>query len=127
MSMRARQLIDSASYGPDVLKIVYQAFDEAWSAIEGNFGDDPATIEAAGIKLAKIILTFPPEKIRDAQQVKNSALQVMALDFRNRSTTTTNTEVCCWRLLINCDACSNKVVARWLTWSSCWKRLGAFA
>jgi hypothetical protein len=87
--MGARQLIDSASYGPDALKIVYQAFDDARASIAGNFGDDPAVIEAARIKLAKVILTFPPEKIRDPQQVKNSALQDMALDFRNHSTTTT--------------------------------------
>jgi hypothetical protein len=88
--MQSRQLLDSASYTPDVLKIVYEAFDDAWIAIAGNFGNDPATVEAARIRLAKIIMTFPPDKIRDAEQVKNSALQIFALEYRTSSSTTTD-------------------------------------
>jgi hypothetical protein len=41
--VKARQLIDGASYGPEELKVIEQAFDDAWAAIEGNFGDDPGT------------------------------------------------------------------------------------
>ena len=40
--MKARQLIDGATYGPDALKVIGQAFDEAWRDIAGNFGDDPS-------------------------------------------------------------------------------------
>jgi hypothetical protein len=36
--MTARQLIDGASFGPDTLKALGQAFDEAWQEVEGNFG-----------------------------------------------------------------------------------------
>ena len=43
--MKARRMMDGASYGPDVLKVIGQAFDEAWRDIAGNFGDDPAEIE----------------------------------------------------------------------------------
>jgi hypothetical protein len=39
--MKARQLIDCASYGPEELKVIEQAFDDAWAAIEGNFGTPP--------------------------------------------------------------------------------------
>jgi hypothetical protein len=35
---RAPQL---ASYGPDVLKAIGEAFDEAWAEIVGNFGNEP--------------------------------------------------------------------------------------
>src|SRR5688572_5637848 len=80
--MRAKQLIDGASYGPEALKIVCHAFDDAWNDIAGNFGDDPGIIEAARLKLAHIILSFPHEKIRDAEQVKRSALQILALQYR---------------------------------------------
>jgi hypothetical protein len=40
--MTARQLIDGASFGPDVLKAISQAFDE-WQAIARNFGSDRRT------------------------------------------------------------------------------------
>ena len=80
--MRAKQLIDGASYGPEALKIVCQAFDDAWNDIAGNFGDDPGIIEAARLKLANIMLSFPHDKIRDAEQVKRSALQILALQYR---------------------------------------------
>src|SRR5262245_60097072 len=35
------QLIAGVVYGPDALKVIGQAFDEAWRDIAGNFGDDP--------------------------------------------------------------------------------------
>jgi hypothetical protein len=37
--MRAREHIDHAAFGPDALKVIGQAFDEAWQEIAGNFGD----------------------------------------------------------------------------------------
>ena len=84
--MKARQLIEGASYGPEALTIVWQAFDEAWASIAGNFGDDPSVIEAARLKLANIILSFPHNEIRDAEQIKNSSLQIMAIETRVGST-----------------------------------------
>ena len=80
--MRAKQLIEGASYGPEALKIVCQAFDEAWTSIAGNFGNDPATIEAARLRLANIILSFPHEEIKDAELIRQSSLQIMALQYR---------------------------------------------
>ena len=65
-----------------MLKIDCQAFEEAWASIAGNFGNDPATIEAARLKLANIILSFPHDEIRDAEQIKRSSLQIMALQYR---------------------------------------------
>jgi hypothetical protein len=43
--MKARQRIDGASYEPDGLKAIGQAFDQAWQTIAGNYGDDPRDIE----------------------------------------------------------------------------------
>jgi hypothetical protein len=81
--MRAKRLIEGASYGPEQLKIVCQAFDEAWSSIAGNFGDDPAAIEAARLKLANAILSFPHNQIKDVEQVKNASLQTIALQYHS--------------------------------------------
>jgi hypothetical protein len=77
----ARQLIEGASYGPEALKIVCQAFDDAWSSIAANFEGDPSAIEAARLKLANIILSFPHSEIRDVEQIRNSWLQIMALSY----------------------------------------------
>ena len=82
--MKARQLIDGATYGPDALKVIGRAFDEAWRDIAGNFGDDPSKIEAARLKLAEAVLSVAHEESRDVAALKNGALQVMALEFRNR-------------------------------------------
>ena len=49
--MKARQLIDGASYGPEALKAIGQAFDEAWQTIEGNFSNDPLSNSIPAVKL----------------------------------------------------------------------------
>ena len=54
--MNARELIDSASFGPDALKVIGQAFDEAWVSIAGSFDENPLTVQAARLKLANAIL-----------------------------------------------------------------------
>jgi hypothetical protein len=35
---KVRQLIDGASFGPDALKAIGEAFDATWAAISANFG-----------------------------------------------------------------------------------------
>jgi hypothetical protein len=80
--MKARELISNASYGPETLKIVFQSFDQAWASIAANFGDNPLAIQAARVKLANIILSMPHHQQSDTQQIKNSALQMLALDYR---------------------------------------------
>ena len=39
--MKARQLIDGASFGPDALKAIGAAFDAAWAEIANDFRTDP--------------------------------------------------------------------------------------
>ena len=80
--MKARQLIDGAAFGPDALKVIGQAFDEAWKEVAGNFGDDPQDIEAARLSLANAVLSVAHEDTRNVDVLKRAALQRMALDFR---------------------------------------------
>jgi hypothetical protein len=82
--MKARQLIDGASFGPEALKAISQAFDEAWREIAGNFGDDSGDIERARHKLATALLSVASEDSRDEELLKQAALQRMALDYRRR-------------------------------------------
>ena len=82
--MKARQLIDGASYGPETLKAMGQAFDEAWQRIAGNFGNDPQDIERARLRLANALLSVTAEDSRDVEALKRGALQAMTLNYGKR-------------------------------------------
>ena len=83
--MSAKRLIDGASFGPDTLRVIGQAFDAAWADIAGNFGGHPVQVEAARLKLANAILSMANEDSRDAEELKRTALERMAADYRARS------------------------------------------
>jgi hypothetical protein len=82
--MRAHQLVDGASYGPEALEAITQAFDEAWQAIAGNFGNDPLDIEKARTRLAHALLSIANEESRDVAALKTGALEAMALAYRQK-------------------------------------------
>jgi hypothetical protein len=84
--LRARQLIDGASFGPDALKAIGRAFDCAWASVAGNFGHDPTDIEKARRRLAKAMLSVASEDSRDVEVLTRAALQRMALDYQRRTT-----------------------------------------
>jgi len=81
---KARQLIDGASFGPETLKAMGEAFDRAWSDIDGNFRDDPVDSEKARVRLAEALLSVADEDSRDIEVLKRAALQRMALDYKRR-------------------------------------------
>ena len=64
--------------------MIAQAFDAAWADIAGNFGDHPAQVEAARLKLANAILSIANEDSRDVGVLKRAALERMAADYRAR-------------------------------------------
>ena len=83
--MQARALIENASFGPDALKAMGQAFDAAWAEIAANFGDDPDRVEVARFKLANALLSVADDDSRDLKVLQRAALQAMAKDYRVRS------------------------------------------
>jgi arginase family enzyme len=85
--VRARQLLDGASFGPDALRAVSEAFDAAWSEIADHFGNDPADIENARYKLATALLSIASEESRDVDVLKKAALLKLALDYQRRRPT----------------------------------------
>jgi hypothetical protein len=76
--MRARQSIGSASYGPDELKILFKAFDEAWAAIAPTTSGRASAIEATRIRLANVILGLASGGERDVAVLKSTAIQIMS-------------------------------------------------
>ena len=83
VGMKARHLIDGAAFGPETLKAVGEAFDQAWAQIAGNFPDSPSQIENARLRLAEAILSVATEDSTDVAALKASALQAMAMDYRS--------------------------------------------
>jgi hypothetical protein len=80
--MKARQLVESGSFGPDALKVAFQAFDEAWESVAAHFGTDPLAIEAARVRLANAILSVTNDDSRDASALKTAALAILATHYR---------------------------------------------
>jgi hypothetical protein len=77
--MKARQLLSGASFAPDQLRVLFEAFDRAWAATAAEAGDDPQAIEAARLKLANVILTLARNgNVDDPEQLKNAALQLLS-------------------------------------------------
>jgi hypothetical protein len=76
--MNARELIEGALYGPEMLNVLSRAFDQAWAQIAANYGSEQARIEAARRRLANAVLALANEDSRDAELLKQAALKVMA-------------------------------------------------
>jgi hypothetical protein len=84
-AMKAKELIDGATYGPEALRALGKAFDAAWSEIAANFGSDAMDIERARLRLARALLAIAGEDSRDSDVLKRAALERMALDYRQKS------------------------------------------
>src|SRR5262245_39134925 len=72
--MKARQIVESGSFGPETLKVARRAFDEAWASVASHFGTDSTVIEAARVKLANAVLAMCHEEMGDPIALKKAAL-----------------------------------------------------
>jgi hypothetical protein len=69
------RLIDGTSFGPEVLKVVRQAFDEAWLTVADRFALDKHD-EARG-HLAEIVMNVAREDSADVGRVRDAALRAL--------------------------------------------------
>ena len=79
--MKARTLIEGASFGPDDLKIIGSAFDMAWEQL---LSADPAVTETARMRLANVILDLANNG-HPLTQLVEGALRVMETPSENSS------------------------------------------
>jgi len=79
--VKARVLLDGASLGPDALKAVGQAFDEAWAEIASHFAHDATQLESARLMLVSALLSIADDAGSDVAVLKKAALQVMAQNY----------------------------------------------
>jgi hypothetical protein len=78
--MKARQLSNDASYGPDALKALFEAFDDAWRKIAPTISTRTNAVEATRLKRADVILGSARADTRDAKQLAEAAVQLMLSD-----------------------------------------------
>ena len=83
--MKAHQLINGvgASYGPETLKVILKAFDDAWDEIGPCFSRSGLQAQSVRLTLANAILEVAREDSRDSDELKNAGLRAMALAYRS--------------------------------------------
>jgi hypothetical protein len=79
--MKARRLIEGSAYGPETLDILSKALEGAWAEIRQRFAEEAH--EDARLRLAHALLVVAREDSRDLERLKNDALKVMAVRFRD--------------------------------------------
>jgi len=80
--MRAAKILAGCTYGPETLRIIGKAFDDAWADIAVHFAGDTGRAEAARERLAHAVLVAAMKDSRDPERIKTMALQIMALSYR---------------------------------------------
>ena len=80
--MRVANILAGCTYGPETLKTIGKAFDDAWDVIADHFAEDAQRAEAARERLAHAVLIAATEDSRDPEPIKALALQIMALSYR---------------------------------------------
>jgi hypothetical protein len=79
-----KQWIGGATFGPDAVKAMGEAFDQAWAEIAQNFGASVVEVEAARLRLAEAVLSVAAEDNTDVAALKNGALHLLFMDYRSR-------------------------------------------
>jgi hypothetical protein len=77
--MRALHLINGTAYTSEDLNTVGKAFDDAWAEIAHHFDGDN---ETPRLRLAHAMLALGEPNGRSSDQMKQAALEVMALSYR---------------------------------------------
>jgi hypothetical protein len=72
--MQPRQMARPASFGPDALKVIYKAYDDAWNEIAPKVSTEPCAVEWAKMSLATIMLG-----LANADSVTHDGLRAMAV------------------------------------------------
>jgi hypothetical protein len=75
--MKARRLIESAAYGPEQVKALGAAFEDAWERLAPSVSSRPEAIEMARFALADIVLGLAKQGNFDPKWLAETAVAVM--------------------------------------------------
>ena len=82
--MRARRIIEGAAFGPDVLKVVRRAFDDAWTSIEPMF--TPGEHDDAREALALAVMSAARNDSTDVTPIREAAIRAMRRKYPSHFT-----------------------------------------
>ena len=80
--MKALARIRAASYDPEAIRAMMEAFDAAWASVHFHFFDSPERFEGARLQLANAILRAAATGDLNVEQMKVAALRSMAVRYR---------------------------------------------
>jgi hypothetical protein len=73
--MEAQKLLDAAPYGPEILKVLKQALDEAWASIASTTAPD--LVENTRLSLAHAIVAHACSGEPDCEKLKAVAIEAI--------------------------------------------------
>ena len=72
----------SASFRPEALKLIGQAFDQAWRQMAQDFKGDTVLCDGARVELAGLLLLIADNDCRNAEILTQAALGIMGRNHR---------------------------------------------
>ena len=85
--MRAKRILEGAAYGPEVLKIAHQAFDEAWVSVFHIFTQ--AEHESVREELAQAVIALLRDDSSDVERIRDEAVRSLRRKYPSRFTSGT--------------------------------------
>jgi hypothetical protein len=73
--MQPRQITRATAFEPDALRVIFKAYNDAWSEIAPNISGNPVVVEAARMSLATTMLALAG----NADQAGSSGLKGLAV------------------------------------------------
>src|SRR5262245_57237603 len=80
--MRTHSHMWAAWYGPQTIKAMMTAFDEAWELVQFDVEASPQSFEAVRLRLADAILAEAARGDRSVSTLRNAGLMAMAIQYR---------------------------------------------
>ena len=80
--MQPRQIARATSFEPRALKMVFRAFDDAWSEIAPRLSTNPVVVEAARATLATIVLGLANSEPITTDGLRTVAVAMFCAKYR---------------------------------------------
>jgi len=75
--MKARQFLQESVHKPETLRVVFTAFDLAWTEMEQAYPAPASSRDAARHRLASMMLSFVSDDTRDPVELKDLTLKAL--------------------------------------------------
>jgi hypothetical protein len=80
--MQPRETARATSFGPDDLRKIFAAYDDAWNEIAPMIGTEPAAVESARSELATIVLGLGSANVLRPDRLSTTAVAVFCSKHR---------------------------------------------